>query len=93
MPAYLSSVPILGNLLKGVCKRAVQRLLEDVEAIVTEMNRGTALEDVLQGSKSGSNNSMLDNRYNYLSALAPDALLGSHQCLQATADFLTPLPP
>lgn len=61
MPAYLSSVPILGNLLKGVCKRAVQRLLEDVEAIVTEMNRGTALEDVLQGSKSGSNNSMLDN--------------------------------
>ena len=62
MPAFLGSMPVLGNLLKGVCKRAVQRLLEDVEAIVTKMNQGTALEDVLQGFKSGSTNSLPDRR-------------------------------
>lgn len=55
-------MPILGNLLKGVCKRAVQRLLEDVEAIVTEMNQGTALEDVLQGTKADTTSSSSDNR-------------------------------
>ncbi len=41
----------------------MQRLLEDVEAIVTEMNRGIALEDVLQGSKVGNNQDASENRY------------------------------
>ena len=62
MPAFLSSMPILGNLLKGVCKRAVQRLFEDVQAIVTEMNRGIPLDDVLQASKPGSTSSLPDSR-------------------------------
>ena len=47
----MKNMPVIGKLLKGICKRAVQRLLEDVSAIVADINKGAALEDVLLGVK------------------------------------------
>ena len=47
VPEFMSNMPVIGDLVKGICKRAVQRVLEDVGAITAELNRGTLLRDVL----------------------------------------------
>lgn len=40
-------MPVIGNLVKGICRRAVERVFEDVKAITMQLSKGAKLEDVL----------------------------------------------
>lgn len=41
-------MPVLGHVLRGICVRAVQRLLEDISAAVAKVEAGQAWEDIIK---------------------------------------------
>ncbi|KAK9795571.1 hypothetical protein WJX73_003470 [Symbiochloris irregularis] len=48
VPSFLKHMPVLGHVLRGICVRAVQRLLEDISAAVAKVESGKAWEDVIK---------------------------------------------
>ena len=48
MPPFLQHVPLLGSVLRGICVRAVQRMLEDLQGVLDRLAAGEALEAVLK---------------------------------------------
>lgn len=48
VPEIIKRMPVISNILKGICERAVKRLLEDVEAVIKKINEGVPLEAVLK---------------------------------------------
>ena len=48
MPPFLKHVPVLGGVLRGICVRAVQRMLEDITRAVVKVKAGERWEDVIK---------------------------------------------
>ncbi|CAK0785742.1 hypothetical protein CVIRNUC_008953 [Coccomyxa viridis] len=46
-PAFLAHVPILGGALRGICVRAVKRLVEDLNKALDRIRSGEPIESVL----------------------------------------------
>ncbi|CAL8471252.1 g10794 [Coccomyxa elongata] len=47
-PAFLKHVPLVGGALRGICVRAVKRMVEDLDTVLDKVRTGTPLEDILQ---------------------------------------------
>lgn len=47
-------IPILGSILRGICVRAVRRLLEDLHTVIHKTNSGMSLDEVLGSGKRPS---------------------------------------
>ncbi|KAK9918761.1 hypothetical protein WJX75_006665 [Coccomyxa subellipsoidea] len=47
-PAFLKHVPLLGNALRGICVRAVKRMVEDLDNVLEKVRSGTPLDDILK---------------------------------------------
>eukprot|EP00891_Asterochloris_glomerata_P008842 jgi/Astpho2/8842/Aster-x1544 len=49
VPSFLAQMPVLGSALRGICVRAVERMIEDIEAVVDRTRRsGKPVEQVLK---------------------------------------------
>lgn len=48
VPEFAKRMPVISNILKGICERAVRRLLEDVEAVIKRINEGTPMDAILK---------------------------------------------
>ena len=48
MPPYLQHVPLLGNVLRGICVRAVERMLEDLQGVLDRVEAGEPLDTLLK---------------------------------------------
>ena len=48
VPAWLANAPVLGSALRGVVVRSAQRMIEDIEAILKQLNSTTDIHQVLK---------------------------------------------
>ena len=48
VPAFLASVPVLGSALRGVVIRSAQRMIQDIETILKQVNDSTDIHEVLR---------------------------------------------
>ena len=49
VPSFLAQMPVLGSALRGICVRAVERMIEDIEAVVDRTRRsGKPVQQVLK---------------------------------------------
>lgn len=61
LPEFLKHVPVVSNVLKGVCARAVERLLDDVAIAAQRLDSGEPWNDVVQRSSAEVKSHMLDD--------------------------------
>lgn len=47
-PAFLKHVPLVGGALRSICVRAVKRMVEDLDAVLDRVKKGTPLDDILK---------------------------------------------
>ena len=48
VPQFMKNMPVISGILKGICERAVKRLLEDVENVIKKINEGVPLDTILK---------------------------------------------
>lgn len=48
VPAFLANVPVLGSALRGVVIRSAQRMIQDIESILSRVNDTTDIHEVLR---------------------------------------------
>ena len=48
VPAFLANVPVLGSALRGVVIRSAQRMIQDIESILSRVNDSTDIHEVLR---------------------------------------------
>lgn len=48
VPEFIKRMPVISKILKGICERAVTRLLEDVEAVLKRVIEGEPLDTILK---------------------------------------------
>ena len=51
VPAFLASVPVLGSALRGVVIRSAQRMIQDIETILSQVNDSTDIHDAQEAEK------------------------------------------
>ena len=48
VPAFLANVPVLGSALRGVVIRSAQRMIQDIESILSRVDDKTDIHEVLR---------------------------------------------
>ena len=48
VPAFLANVPVLGSALRGVVIRSAQRMIQDIESILSRIDSNTDVHEVLR---------------------------------------------
>ena len=48
VPAFLANVPVLGSALRGVVVRSAQRMIQDIDSILSQVNETTDIHEVLR---------------------------------------------
>lgn len=48
VPAFLANVPVLGSALRGVVIRSAQRMIQDIESVLSRVNDTTDIHEVLR---------------------------------------------
>ena len=52
MPAFLAHVPVLGHALRGVVVRSAQRMIEDIENVLKQVDSKNDIHQVLRKAAS-----------------------------------------
>lgn len=48
IPAFLANAPVLGSALRGVVVRSAQRMIQDIEKILSQVDETTDIHEVLR---------------------------------------------